>query len=271
MRHFSLVGWVCILCSGLAWGQNNDSRMPPPASTAAVTVRITAPEAPVPTSIGAQMSRNGGSLFKATINNIPDATRAELVRADPSKAALLATSFVAVPDPEAKVVKKHDLVTIIIREESEFSADGTSEQKKEADLDARLQEWIKLDPSNFAIQGGAQGDNPPSVKMSGVRNFKGEGKVDRTDTFTTRIAAEIVDVKPNGTFAVQARKMIKHDDEEAEYILTGVCRAADLTPDNTILSTQVFNLEILTNHKGAVKDTTNRGLVPRLLDFINPF
>jgi hypothetical protein len=33
----------------------------------------------------------------------------------------------------------------------------------------------------------------------------------------------------------------------------------------------VFNLALITNHKGAVKDTTQRGLIPKLLDFINPF
>jgi len=222
-------------------------------------------------SVASHMARNGGSLFKASLNTIPLSSRPELMKADPAKARLLAASFVAVPDPEPKTVQKHDLVTIIIREQSEFSSDGTTDLKKEADLQAKLEEWVKLDPTNFGLKGGAQGSTPPGVKMSGSRNFKGEATVDRTDSFVTRIAAEVVDVKPNGTFVVQARKQIKHDEEEAEYLLTGVCRAGDLTPDNTILSTQVYNLEIATTHKGAVKDTTKRGLVPKLLDFLNPF
>jgi len=43
----------------------------------------------------------------------------------------------------------------------------------------------------------AQGANPPSVKMSGTRNLKGEAKLERTDSFLARITAEVVDVKPN--------------------------------------------------------------------------
>jgi flagellar L-ring protein precursor FlgH len=217
------------------------------------------------------MARNGGSLAKASAASMPMVLRTEAAKADPVKARLMAISFIAVPDPEPKVVQKHDLVTIIIREQAEYASDGTTDLKKEAAFDARLDEWIKLEPSNFAIRGGAQGPTPPSVKASGARNFKGEATVDRTDRFVTRIAAKVVDVKPNGTFAIQARKFIKHDDEETEYLLTGVCRAGDLTADNTILSTQVDNLEIIMNHKGAVKDTTKRGLIPKLLDFINPF
>jgi flagellar L-ring protein precursor FlgH len=109
------------------------------------------------------------------------------------------------------------------------------------------------------------------VKASGTRNLKGEAKLERSDTFLARITAEVVDVKPNGTFAVQARKLIKKDDEEQEFILTGICRGGDVTPDNTVLSSQVYNLQLITNHKGAVRDTTKRGLIPKLLDFINPF
>src|SRR5439155_437728 len=83
---------------------------------------------------------------------------------------------------------------------------------------------------NFAIQGGAQGANPPSVKASGSRNLKGEAKLERTDHFLARITAEVVDVKPNGTFAIAARKFIKKDEEEQEFILTGVCRGGDFAP-----------------------------------------
>jgi hypothetical protein len=41
--------------------------------------------------------------------------------------------------------------------------------------------------------------------------------------------------------------------------------------DNTVLSTQCYDLNLEKNHRGAVRDTQKRGLVPRLLDFVNPF
>ena len=80
-----------------------------------------------------------------------------------------------------------------------------------------------------------------------------------------------MDVKPNGTLIVQARKRIKTDEEEQQFILTGVCRVEDITADNAILSTQLFDLELQKNHKGAVRDATKRGILPKLLDWINPF
>ena len=48
-------------------------------------------------------------------------------------------------------------------------------------------------------------------------------------------------------------------------------RAKYVLPDNTVLSTQLYDLELNKQHSGAVRDTTKRGWVPKLLDAINPF
>jgi flagellar L-ring protein precursor FlgH len=214
-----------------------------------------------PQDTGAVMQRSGGSLFKASLSLPPD----------PSRARLRDVSFIGVPEPEPRTLKKHDLVTIVVREESAFSSTGNTETKRESDIEARVDEFIKLKLGNFALQGGAQGITPPAVKLSGNRNFKGEGTVDRTDSLTARMTGEIVDVKPNGTLVVQARKTIKTDDEVQQFVLTGICRAEDVNADNTVLSTQMYDLQLQKNSKGAVRDATKRGLLHNLLDFLNPF
>lgn len=207
------------------------------------------------------MQRAGGSLLRATASMPPD----------PSRANLHAVSYFAVPEPEPRTLKKHDLVTIIVREESEYKSEGTTDLKKEAALEAKIDEWIKLALSNVEIEGGAIGANPPSIKMSGSRDLKGEATVDRTDSLTLRVTAEVIDVKPNGTLVLQARQRIRTDDEEQIFILSGICRAEDVTPDNTILSTQMFDKDVVKKHTGAVRDTTKRGFLPKLLDAISPF
>jgi flagellar L-ring protein precursor FlgH len=207
------------------------------------------------------MQRAGGSLLRASVGVAPD----------PNQAKINNVSFFAVPEPEPRVLKKHDLVTIIVREESESSSEATTDLKKDAAFEAKLEEWIKLAIHNLEIEGGAIGPNPPSVKMSGSRDFKGEATVDRTDSLLLRVTAEVIDVKPNGTLVLQARQRIKTDEEVQEFTLSGICRAEDVTPDNTILSTQLFDKEVTKTHKGAVKDTTQRGWIPKLLDVINPF
>jgi len=62
----------------------------------------------------------------------------------------------------------------------------------------------------------------PSVDLTGSRNFKGEATVDRSDSVTTRVTAEVLDVKPNGTLvACRRRKKIKNDEEEQTLLCSG--------------------------------------------------
>jgi flagellar L-ring protein precursor FlgH len=167
-------------------------------------------------------------------------------------------------------MKRHDLVTIIVREESESKTEGTTDLKKQADLDAKIDQFARFSAANFALKNSIGGASP-EFKMNGTHNMKGEATVDRSDSLVLRVQAEVLDVKPNNTLVLQARAFIKSDEEEQTLILSGTCRAEDITPDNTVLSTQLYDKNVTKTHKGAVRDTTNRGWVPRLLDVLNPF
>src|SRR5262249_23228882 len=155
---------------------------------------------------------------------------------DPHSAKFAALSFIAVPPPEPRLLKKHDVITVIIRQESQITSDGKSDLKKDSNLDVHADNLVKLALKNMEIQGGAQGSAPPAVKFGLSRDSKNEAQMDRNDSFTTRMSAEVVDVKPNGTVVVQAKTIVRHDEELQELTLTGICRGTDVTPDNSIYS-----------------------------------
>jgi len=241
----------------------------PKAGTVPPTSATTAQRPPAPSNTQAPdtaqtaaslLKSNGGSLLRASLAAQPDASFAKASQ----------VSFFAVPPPEPHVLKKRDLVTIIVREESETSVDATSETKRKSDLDAKVDQFIKLNFAEGMIENAIGGD-PPQIKASGTRNFKGEATLDRTDSMTMRVQAEVVDVKPNGTLVLQARATVTTDEEIQSIVLSGNCRAEDVTQDNTVLSTQLYDKTITKSHKGAARDATKRGLIQRLLDVVNPF
>jgi flagellar L-ring protein precursor FlgH len=206
---------------------------------------------PQPVSTQLLMQGSGGSLLQASVPAQNEST---------TNSRTPAYSLYAVPEPEPKVLKKHDLVNIIVREESTSASQGTTDLKRNADLDAQINSFANV----TAVY-------PVEVKGSGTRNFKGDATATRTDTVVVRLEAEVIDVKPNGTLVVQARKHIKSEDEEQTFILTGVCRVQDVDASNSVLSTDLHDLDLQKTTTGAVRDTTKRGLIGRLLDFINPF
>ena len=204
------------------------------------------------------MQGNGGSLLQASL---PQQT-------EPLSAKTPGYSLYAVAEPEPKVLKKHDLVNIIVREESQSNSQGTTDLKRNADLDAKVDNWVSINVPDLSVHST---NNPVEIKMQGQRDFKGDATATRTDSVIARIEAEVIDVKPNGTLVLQARKHIKSEEEEQTLILTGTCRVQDVDASNSVLSTDLHDLDLQKITKGAVRDTTKRGLLGRLLDFINPF
>jgi flagellar L-ring protein precursor FlgH len=208
------------------------------------------------------MQGNDGSLMQA---------EAAQPSPDGSKKAVGYVDLYAVAPQQPHLLKKHDLVNIVVNEESKSQTAGTSDQERQSDFDAKVDAFVKLELAKFSVQGGAEGANPPEVKLEGQRDFKATGEYDRTDTMTTRLEAEVIDVKPNGTIVIQARRHLKIDEEEISVSLTGTCKVDDIDASNSILSTQLLDLDLQKSTKGEVHDTNKRGLLHRLLDIIGPF
>lgn len=184
-------------------------------------------------------------------------------------AALQAHSFTAVELPPPRVFRVHDLVTVIIREQKKYKSDAELESDKKWDIGATLNQWFRITDGKWHQQQFPNGK--PQVDANVTGKLSGSGTTEREDELITRITVEIADIKPNGTLVLKGHKTIKTDEEEQDLLLTGVCRSEDVGPDNTILSTQVHDLRIDSQHKGAVRDASRRGWIPKLLDKVRPF
>ncbi len=177
-------------------------------------------------------------------------------------------SRIAVELPPPRVFQMHDLVTIIIKEEKQYTHDANMESKKDFDLNAKLNYWFRIH-DGWQQQTFPKGN--PQIGGTIASDLKDTGTSARTDALTERVTVEIIDIKPNGTLSLKGSKSIKTDEEVQTLTLTGTCRAEDVGPDNTILSTQIYDLNLNVQSKGAVKDATSRGWLQKLLDLGKPF
>lgn len=182
---------------------------------------------------------------------------------------LLRVSPISVAKPEPRKVKVHDLITIIVRQSKSALSDASLASEKEWQMQSELTKFLRLNPNGHLIpQTFAEGT--PGIDFDFENAYDGSGRADRRDEFTTRISATVIDVKPNGNLVVEAKNRIKMDEEEQVVTLTGTCRTVDLTPQNTVLSTQLADLEIVSENTGSVRDATRRGWLMRLFDLVRP-
>ncbi len=201
----------------------------------------------------------------------PPAPQREETRLAP---AIAETSIIAVAKPEPRTFAKHDLVTIIIRESVTNDSKASIETEKESKIDGKINAFPKLQLSDlleFQLGQSNMSRGIPEVSIELNNEFEGEGKNSRADSFTARVQAEIVDVKPNGNVVLEARRFIKTDNETLTMTLTGTCRSEDILADNTVLSTVVADLRLIKEHTGELRRATKKGLITKFFEAIFNF
>ncbi len=191
----------------------------------------------------------------------------------PLSSAVAQVSLIAVRVPEPRRFAMHDLVTIIVRENTSADASSTLDTGKDSQFNGEISNWPGIRVFDLlADQVLAQGPNDkPKLGVKFKNEFKGEGDYSRRDSFTTRVTARIIDIKPNGTLVLEARKFIQSDKESMELVLTGVCRREDVHVDNTVQSTQLYDLRLVKNHQGELFRATDKGVLTKMFEFLFNF
>ncbi len=188
--------------------------------------------------------------------------------------ALSRVSFTAVALPEPRTFAIHDLVTIIVRESTENDSKASLETEKETKLDGGIDALPSLNLANL-LKGQLGASNfsngKPQVGIDFKKEFTGDGTFKRKDTFTTRLTAKVIDIKPNGLLVVEARKHVQTDKETIAIVLTGTCRSEDVAGDNSVLSTNLSDLRLVKNHEGEIRDATKKGVVTQILEGLFAF
>ena len=202
------------------------------------------------------------SLFQQIVDTpAPVGTRQEL----------RTTSMYLVDPPEPRVFRVHDLITVIINERFKASSDQSLDTTKEVKNKDTLK--ALLDPMQL-LQLRLRGGDISSlglIDLKAKQEFKGDGQYDRNDKFSAQIAAEVIDVKPNGNLVLQAKKSIVMDGEKKMLVLSGLARQEDITDANTVLSGQLADLRIDVQHAGELRRSAEKGLLTRVLDTLFNF
>ncbi|NQY93350.1 MAG: flagellar basal body L-ring protein FlgH, partial [Campylobacteraceae bacterium] len=102
-------------------------------------------------------------------------------------------------------------------------------------------------------------------KSTGSSNFKGVGKSSIAENFKTALSVIIQETYQNGNYYIKGSKQLLIDGQMQEIIISGVIRPYDITPDNSIMSTQIANLKILYKKDGEEADATKVPLFFKLL------
>jgi flagellar L-ring protein precursor FlgH len=157
-----------------------------------------------------------------------------------------------------------DLVTIVVSESaSAVSTGSTKTSRQSSSVHSVNALFGKTNPG---------GPLANMLNTSGQDALDGEGTTSRVTALTTTVSARVVGVLPNGYLVLEGRKTIAVNSENQVVTVRGVARPADLTPNNTVPSTSLAQLDIRIDGKGVVNDAVRRpSFLYRLLLGLLPF
>ena len=102
-------------------------------------------------------------------------------------------------------------------------------------------------------------------------NLKGTGETKRENNVRTSLAARVTRVLPGGLMQIEGVRETRVNEETEYMVLTGVVRSKDVAADNSLMSTQIADLNISYYGQGVISDKQKPGWFTRLMDNIWPF
>jgi flagellar L-ring protein precursor FlgH len=152
-----------------------------------------------------------------------------------------------------------DILTVVIQEQHSVRNQDKVERRNDTSLAARL-ETYSLSDDTFKT------GNLPRIDIRKESDFLGESKQNSGSEVRASIAVVVVDVQPNGNLVVAGTRTVTVNDETRTLRISGLVRALDVTPNNTVGSAQVADARIAILGEGGGTRQVTRGPVGQLFD-----
>jgi flagellar L-ring protein precursor FlgH len=173
------------------------------------------------------------------------------------------------PEARASELKEHDIITVIVDYRTRMLSEGDAESRVTKNLTAVLSSWIKFDGKD--LKPAAQADGDPRVAGTYNSQSRTESDVELRDTLSFRIAAQIVEIRPNGNLYIEANSSVQVNEERWRIFLSGEVRREAIMPDRTVSSDSIVNFDIVKKEEGQVRDGYARGWFSKWYDKYKPF
>jgi flagellar L-ring protein precursor FlgH len=113
---------------------------------------------------------------------------------------------------------------------------------------------------------GWQPKNPTLLDTTSATDFKGGGTTTRSGTLTTNVTVRVAEVMPNGNLVLEGAREVQINGDRQVFLLTGVVRPIDISPNNVVLSTAIAQLHVQYVGNGLLRDSLSPGWLIRIFN-----
>ena len=161
-----------------------------------------------------------------------------------------------------------DVITVLVSETTDAKTRASTETEKESSLEATASSDFLTARTGLNI---LKSGELPAWQFEAKNEHDGGGMTQRNNTVSAMVSTRVVEVMAGGNLRIEGYKRLVVNREKTQIQVRGIIRARDVTPRNTVLSSQIADAEISFDGGGPLWNSQRRGFLTKLLDFIFPF
>ena len=158
---------------------------------------------------------------------------------------------------DQKANKVGDAITILVVESSQASNTAETSTDKSSSLGF-----------SGKVQTGTSNGSGGGVNIGSNNDFKGSGSTKSQGMVQTKISATVDSVLANGNLVIKGDRKIVINGQEQTVSIKGIVRISDIAPDNTVLSYNISDAEIIFSGDGSINSAQSPGLLTKFLHWI---
>lgn len=163
-----------------------------------------------------------------------------------------------------------DIITLLIEESvnAETTADTETEKESELTGTAGVEDnaFLRtLMPDRWVPK------VLPRWNINAESEHESEGTTTRSNRLVMTVSCIVTDVMENGNVRIEGTKNVTVNREDTELVVSGIVRARDVTPTNTVRSVQMAETDVKLKGRGPLWNNQRRGFFTRLFDWIAPY
>jgi flagellar L-ring protein precursor FlgH len=162
-----------------------------------------------------------------------------------------------------------DTITVVLVESTSASKNASTSTKKSNNVDIAnptlFGSPVQFNlPSHFPL--ASTTNNDLSMALSSSKEFKGAGDSSQGNSLTGNITVTVTEVLANGNLVVRGEKLLTLNQGDEHIRISGIVRRADIHSDNTILSNQVADAQIIYTGSGDIANSNDMGWLARFFN-----
>ena len=151
-----------------------------------------------------------------------------------------------------------DVLTVLLEERTAATKSASTNASRAVSLELPT-------PTVFGTAARLAGRDVLAFDARAGADFQGGGDAAQSNRLDGRVAVTVERVYPNGNLAVRGQKRISLNNGGEHVRVAGIVRAVDVSPDNTVRSSDIADARIAYGGDGLVAGASRAGWLTRLI------